>query len=42
MRNQNYDEVSSHTGHQKNLQSVNGGEDVEKKELSCTVDRNIN
>ena len=32
--NQSYDEVSSHTGqngyHQKNLQTLNAGEDVDK------------
>ena len=36
--NQNYNEVSPHTSqndhHQKNLQTINAGEDVEKKELS--------
>ena len=44
--NQNYNEVSSHTGenghHQKNLQTINAREDVEKREPSCTVGRNVN
>ena len=44
--NQNYNEVSSHTGenghHQKNLQTINAGEGVEKREPSCTVGRNVN
>ena len=39
--NQNYNEVSPHTGqnghHKKNLQTINAGEDVEKRESSCTV-----
>ena len=39
--NQNYIEVSSHTGqkghHQKSLQAVNAGEGVEEREPSCTV-----
>ena len=26
----------------KNLQTINGGEDVKKREPSCTVGRNIN
>ena len=38
--NQNYNEISPHTSqndhHQKNLQTINAGEDVEKKETSCT------
>ena len=44
--NQNYSEVSLHTGqnghHQKNLQTINAGEGVEKRELSCTADGNVN
>ena len=44
--NQNYTEVSPHTGqngrHQKNLQTVNAGEGVEKREPSCTVGGNVN
>ena len=43
--NQNHNEVSPHTGqnghHQKNLQRINAGEGVEKREPSCTV-RNVN
>ena len=39
--NQNYNEVSPHTGqnghHKKNLQTINAGEEVEKRESSCTV-----
>ena len=35
--NQNYNEISPHTGqnghHQKNLQTINAGEDVEKRTL---------
>ena len=39
-------EVSSHTGQnglhlKKNLQIINAGEDVEKRELSCSVDENV-
>ena len=44
--NQNYSEVSPHTGkngiNQKNLQTINAGEDVEKWEPSCTVGGNVN
>ena len=43
---QNYNEISSHTSqnghHQKNLQTINAGEGVEKREPSCTVGRNVN
>ena len=43
--NQNYNAVSSHTGqngyHQKNLQTVNAGEDLEKSEPFCTVSGNV-
>ena len=39
--NQNYNEVSPHTHqnshHQKSLQTINAGEDVEKREPSYTV-----
>ena len=42
--NKNYNEISPHTGqngyHQKNLQTINAGEDVEKREPSCTVGGN--
>ena len=42
--NQNYNEVSLHTSqndnNQKNLQTVNPREDVEKRERSCTVGGN--
>ena len=47
MANKNYNEVSPHTnqnGHHKkkqNLQTINSGEDVEKKELCCTVGGNV-
>ena len=44
--NQNYNEVSPHTGqnghHQKNLQTVNARENDEKTGPSCTVDGNVN
>ena len=45
--NQNYNEVSPHTGqnshHQKkNLQTINAREGVEKRERSCSVGRNVN
>ena len=44
--NQNYNEVSPHTSqnghHQKNLQTINAGEGVEKREPSCTVGGNVN
>ena len=44
--NQNYNEVLPHTGqnghHQKNLQTINAGEDVEKREPSYTVGGNVN
>ena len=44
--NQNYSEVSCQTGqnghHQKNLQSVNAGENVNKRELSYTVGWKVN
>ena len=43
--NQNYNEVS-HTGqnghHQKNLQTINAGEGVEKRELSFIVSGYVN
>ena len=46
MHNQNYNEVLSHTSqnghHQKNLQTINAGEGVEKREPSCTVGGNVN
>ena len=44
--NQNYNEVSPHTGqnghHQKNLQTIKAGESVEEREPFCTVGGNIN
>ena len=44
--NQNYNKISPHTGqnghHQKNLQTINAGEDMEKREPSCTVGENVN
>ena len=44
--NQNYNEVSPHTNqnghHQKNLQTINAGEDVKKRGHSCIVGRNVN
>ena len=43
--NQKYNEVSPHTGqngyHLKNLQTINAGEDMEKRETSCTVGGNV-
>ena len=39
--NQNYNEVSPHTGqnghHQKNLQTINAEEGVEKRDPTCTA-----
>ena len=44
--NQKYSEVSPHTSqnghHQKNLQTINAGEGVEKREPSYTGGENIN
>ena len=51
--NQNYNEASPHPGQnvhhqkksthtQKNLQTINAGEDVEKRKLSYTVGGNVN
>ena len=44
--NQNHNEVSPNANqnghHQKNLQTINAGEDVEKRELSQTAGRNVN
>ena len=44
--NQNYNEVSSHTSqndhHQKNLQTINAGEDVEGRQPFYTVSGNVN
>ena len=44
--NQNYYEVSPYTNqnghHQKNLQTINAGEGVEKREPSYTVGGNVN
>ena len=44
--NQNYNEVSPHTGrnahHQKNLQTIKAGEGAEKREPSYTVGGNVN
>ena len=43
--NQNYHKLSLHTGkkdHYQNLQTLNAGEDGKKRELSYTVDGNIN
>ena len=44
--NQNYNEISPHTSqndhHQKNLQTINTGEGVEKREPSYTVGGNVN
>ena len=43
---QNYNEVSLHTDqnghHQKNLQTINAREDMEKREPSCTIGGNVN
>ena len=42
----NHNELSSHINqnghHEKNLQTKNGGEDVEKREHFCTIGGNIN
>ena len=44
--NQNYNDVSPHTGenghHQKNLQTINAEEGVEKREPSCILGGNVN
>ena len=44
--NQNSNEVLLHTSqnghHQKNLQTINAEEDVEKRESTCTVAGNVN
>ena len=44
--NENYNEVSLQTNqngyHQTSLQTVNAREDVEKREPSCTVGKNVN
>ena len=45
--NQNYNEViTSHLSEwppsKKNLQTINAGEDVEKREPSCTIGGNVN
>ena len=46
--NQNYNKISPHNsqnGHhkkKKNLQAINGGEGVEKRETSCTVGGSVN
>ena len=44
--NQNYNEILPQTGqnghHQKNLQTINAGEGVEKKEPSRTAGGNVN
>ena len=44
--NQNYNEVSPYTAqnghHQKNLQAINAGESVEKRESAYTVGENVN
>ena len=42
----NYNETLPHTGqndhHKKNLQTINAGEGVEKREPSCTIGGNAN
>ena len=44
--NENYNKMSTHSGqnghHQKNLQTINAGEDVEKRDPSCTIGGDIN
>ena len=44
--NQNYDEVSPHTGQNglssENLQTVSAEEGVEKREPSCIIGGNVN
>ena len=51
MANENYNEVSPHTGQnghhkkkkkERNLQTINSGEDVGEKEPFCTVGGNVN
>ena len=46
MANENYNEVSAHTGqnghYQKNLETINAGKGVVKREPSCTVGGNVN
>ena len=37
-----YHPHTGQNGHQKNLQKINAGEGVEKREHSCTVGGNIN
>ena len=43
---QNYSEVLPHISqnghHQKTLQTINAGEDVEKRDPSCTIGGNAN
>ena len=43
--NQNYNEVSPHTGqnghNQKKPTNINAGEDVEERESSCTAGGNV-
>ena len=43
--NQNYNEVLPHTSqnghHQKSLQTINFGDDMEKREPPCTVGGNV-
>ena len=42
-QNQSLSPHTSQNGpHQKNLQTINAGEDVGKRELSCTVGENVN
>ena len=44
--NQNYNKISPHVvqndHHQKNLQTINAGDDAEKREPSFTVGGNVN
>ena len=47
IKNQNYNEISitlhwSEWPSSKSLQTINAGEDVEQRERSCTVGRNVN
>ena len=37
-----YQPTGQNGRHQKNLQTINAGEDVEKREPSCTVGGNVN
>ena len=43
--NKNHNEISPHSGqngHHQNLQTINAGEGVEKREHSCSIAENVN